>query len=72
MGYLLLPAIPCMRGKSVVEGLAIDILGVVRKVVANRRRKIDIGAVRHGDTLVLQDLWLLTRVKSREWSEELR
>lgn len=72
MGDLLLPEIVLMGSEGMVEGFAIDILRVVRKVVANRRGKIDIGAVGHGDTLALPKLWLLTRVKSMGWSEDQR
>jgi hypothetical protein len=72
MGDLLLPDIARMCGKVMVEGFAIDILCVVRKVVANRRRKIDIGTVGDGDRLALPGRWFLTRVKPMAWSEDQR
>ena len=56
MGDLLLPGITLMRSEGMVEGLPVDILRVLREVVANRRGKIDIGAVGHGEILALQDL----------------
>jgi len=68
MGYLLLPGIPLMSGEGMVEGLPVDILRVLREVVANRRGKIDIGAIGHEEIIASQDLWFLTPVNPREWN----
>lgn len=65
---LLPPGITGMRGEGVVESLAIDILRVFGKMVANRQRKIDIGAVGHVRMLGLQRRWRLMPVNPREWN----
>ena len=57
-----------MGVEGVVEGFAIDILRVMREVVANRGGKVDIGAVGHEEILASQDLWFLTPVNPREWN----
>lgn len=42
-----LPAVPRMRGKAVVEGLAIDGLGMRWQVTADREGEVVIRAVGH-------------------------
>ena len=47
VGDFFLPDVTGVRREGVVEGGAIDVLRMGRKVVADRCRKIGIGAVRH-------------------------
>ena len=47
MRGFLLPWIGRMGCKGVIEGLAVDVLRVLRKVTANRRWQLDNVAVRH-------------------------
>ena len=44
---LLLPHVAAMRGKGMIEGLAIDILRMRGQVAANRRREVGVGAIWH-------------------------
>ena len=72
MGDLLLPYVAGMRGESMVEGFAVNILGMVREVVADGRGKIDIGAIWHGETLAMPDRSPLMRVKQTGCNEDQR
>jgi len=47
MRSFLLPWITHMGRKRVIEGLAVDILRVLRKMTANCRWQLDVVAVRH-------------------------
>ena len=60
MGNFLLPDITGMRVEGEVKGFAVDILRVIREVFANRRGKVDIGAVGHSYRLGMPTQWPLT------------
>jgi hypothetical protein len=72
VGDFLLPGVTGMRGEGVIEGFAVNILRMVRQMVADRRRKIDIGTVWHGDTLAMPAMQLLTGVKQLRRNEAKR
>src|SRR5579864_13766 len=48
MGCLFLPPFDGMGGVGVIEGLAIDVLGVRGQMRADRNRQINIGPIGHG------------------------
>jgi hypothetical protein len=50
---LFLAGIACMRGKGMIECLAIDILRMVRQMLSNRRREIGIRRIGHQEQAIM-------------------
>jgi threonine synthase len=50
MRGLLLPPFAGMRGKGVIEGLAINILRVIGQIVLDRQRQVGVGSIGHSSS----------------------